>query len=514
MYDPKTAQPAALTLHKEAIHALPLAAALHFYDQIIKLDDPETLRWMCRNDRYFLLTSIIGRADMVNDWCYDRCREVEASPDGWLDLWSRGHYKSTIITFAGVIQEILKNPNLTCCILSYNGATARTFVSQIMLALEMPVLVNLFPDILWQKPPSERWSIQRGLWVKRTTTVKEPTVFGGGLIDAQPTGMHFELRVYDDIITPESVSTPDQIIKVTKAWELSDNLSIGDGSRVWMIGTRYHPMDTYSDILKRKSAKERRRICQDEDGRPLLFTLETLQQKRRDMGPLVYAAQMLQNPIGEGVRMFRDDWIQFHDRAPDRKKLNVFIIIDSANAKRKGNDYTTMWVIGLGSDNNYYVLDIIRDRMNLIERTSALFDLHRQWNPIRVFWEQVGAMSDTQHVRDVMERENYRFVIQDICQRIPKRDRIGWLIPLFEAGRIWFPRRLLRPTVSGDTRDLILDFITDEYSAYPIVSHDDMLDSLANIKHEGCAVMKFPKPQEERRPETARSNSAWDPYAS
>lgn len=487
-----TPQPAALSLHKDAIHALPLPAALHFYDQIIRINDPATLRWMCRNDRYFLLTCIIGRTDMVNDWCYDRCREVEASPNGWLDLWSRGHYKSTIITFAGVIQQILIKPDITVCILSYNGATARTFVSQIKTALEMPVLKDLFPDILWDKPPSERWSLQHGLWVKRNTTVKEPTVFGGGLIDAQPTGMHFELRVYDDVVTPESVSTPDQIRKVTEQWALSDNLGIGDGSRVWMVGTRYHPMDTYSEILRRKSAKERRRICEDENGKPLLLTLETLQQKRRDMGERIYAAQMLQNPVGAGVRLFKDDWIQFYHRPPDRKKLNVFILIDSANAKRKNNDYTTMWVIGLGSDLNYYILDIVRDRMNLVERTEALFELHKRWKPIRTFWEQVGAMSDTQHVRDVMERENYRFVIQDICQRIPKSDRIAWLVPLFEAGRIWFPRRLLRLSTAGELRDLIQDFVTDEYSLYPVVPHDDMLDDLANIKHEGCSSMAFP----------------------
>jgi predicted phage terminase large subunit-like protein len=509
-----TDEPAALPLHKEAIHGLPLPAALAFYDQITKLGDDETMRWMCRNDRYFLLVAVIGRGDMVNEWCYNRCREVEASSEGWLDLWSRGHYKSTIITFAGTIQEILKDPNITICILSYNGATARAFVQQVMQALEMPALINLFPDILWPKPPTERWSVKSGLWVKRTTTVKEATLSGGGLVDAQPTGFHFALRVYDDVVTPESVSTAEQIQKTTAAWELSDNLGIGDGSRVWMVGTRYHPFDTYDVIMKRGSVKERRRICVDENGNPLLLSRETLEKKRIDMGVRTFAAQMLQQPVGEGVRMFKADGIQFYDRQPDRSKLNVYILIDSANAKRKNNDYTTMWVIGLGQDENYYILDVVRDRMNLVERTNALLALHRKWRPIFVYWEQVGAMSDTAHVRDIQDRDNYRFVIIDIPQKVAKHDRIAWLIPLFGSGRIWFPRRLLYTGVTNETRDLVRDFIDFEFDCYPHVSHDDMLDDLANIKHPACADMQFPKIETPDRAsgQNAKTCSTWNPH--
>lgn len=192
----------------------------------------EDLRALCAGDLFFLLVHGMGRADMDNDFCFARCREVQAVPDGCLDLWAREHYKSTIITVGLTIQNILNNPALTVGIFSHTRPIAKAFLRQIKREFETNRLLReLFPHIC---PPgrgeSRTWSEDNGIVVRRENNPKENTVEAWGLVDGQPTGKHFDLLIYDDVVTLESVSTPEQIAKTTEAWRLSLNLGARGGA--------------------------------------------------------------------------------------------------------------------------------------------------------------------------------------------------------------------------------------------------------------------------------------------
>ena len=60
-------------------------------------------RILALEDRYYLLTVLCRRIDLCHPWIYARCREVEAAPDGHLDLWAREHGKAPLDLFVELI---------------------------------------------------------------------------------------------------------------------------------------------------------------------------------------------------------------------------------------------------------------------------------------------------------------------------------------------------------------------------------------------------------------------------
>lgn len=476
-------------------------------------------RELALSDLFFLLVYVLGRRDINRDWVFARCREVERDPDGYLDLWAREHFKSSIITFGKTIQDILRDPEITVGIFSFNRPTAKAFLRQVKREFETnPKLRELFPDIIWENPERDapKWSEDDGIIVKRKGNPKESTIEAWGLVDGQPTSKHFALMVYDDVVTASSVTTPEMIAKVTQAWETSLNLST-EGGRVRYIGTRWHHADTYQEIIRRGAAIERRHPITkngDADGEPVLWSREQVAKRRRDMGPFVFGAQMLLDPTADRKQGFLSQWIKYYEDRSDFAGANKYLLVDAANAKKKTSDYTAMVVIGLGSDENYYLIDAIRDRLSLRERGDAIFALHRRWKPLGVGYEQYGMMADVDYLRDRMADENYRFDIIELGGKLAKTDRIKRLVPIFETGRFYMPDSLIKQDYEGRHIDLVQSFILDEYQPFPVGQHDDMFDAMARIvEPELNAIWPRPLPAPEDRyarpRRRQRPHSAW-----
>ncbi|MDR0238685.1 MAG: hypothetical protein LBI88_00455 [Deltaproteobacteria bacterium] len=458
------------------------------------MNAPDEQRALLAGDLFYLLLAGMGRQDINHDFLFARCREVQERPDGYLDLWAREHYKSTIITVGKTIQDILNNPDITVGIFSHTRPIARSFLKQIKREFEGNALLQaLFPHI---SPPGVRekrgWAEDEGLIVRRDSNPKEATLEAWGLVDSQPTGKHFSLLIYDDVVTRESVYTPEQIKKTTECWELSLNLGARGGSRR-MIGTRYHLYDSYRDILERGAALARVHPATRDgtmEGEPVFLTREALDGKRRDMGPHTFGCQMLLNPVADRTQGFREEWLRFWE-PKNWQDMNRYLLVDPAGEKKHNSDYTVICVVGLGGDGMYYLVDGIRDRLNLTQRTRALLTLHRAYRPIAVGYEQYGMNADIEHIRFIQEQEQYRFAVTRLGGPMPKNDRIRRLVPIFEQGRLYLPARCPFRDAEGTQRDLTQEFIAEEYLAFPVSLHDDMLDCLSRIVDPDLAA-SFP----------------------
>lgn len=743
------------------------------------LKDEEAIpvfRYLCRTDLYFLLRHAMNRADLEHPWLFERCQEVQKDPNGHLDLWSRAHYKSTIITFGKTVQDVLashgENPlpewrgaEVTVGIFSHNRPMAKDFLRQIKREFEEnKKLQGWFPDILHENPEKEavKWSEDAGLIVKRKSNPKEATIEAGGIVEGQPTGKHYVIRVYDDLVHEKYVSNPEMIKKTTDSWATSLNLGDNKFNIERYIGTRYHMKDTYAEMMERKAVKTRIHRCTKDGtatGEPVLLTREEIQKKREAMGPYIftcfaegtrvlmsnwrekniedirpgdevvgyefanmwgdkkrdikngmevssksklvrskvlaihshqaevvrfmfksgrtvictpehkfwqgratryykqlgfgyrdlksaisiydpryvfkefntseggylggffdgegsvsgkqihisqsetvnphicrrietcflncgfkfnkvsinskskvctdyylvggrqaqmrflhitgdiakrkriedllfltstayigyrtrnsaperegasgsdnligieklgvktvyniqtttgnyiangYAAkncQMMLNPVGDDKQSFKQEWLNYYDYVPGvEKNMTRYILVDPASAKKKNSDYTVMWVIGLAPDGNYYHLEVIRDRLSLVEKANKLIHLHRKWKPTKVGYEQYGMQCDIQYIKEVQKQQNYRFNIIELGGAVKKEDRIRQMVPVYENGQFYLQEQQLYRDYQDQLVNLVQIFIKEEFLAFPVGAHDDMLDCLARIK--------------------------------
>lgn len=458
------------------------------------------MRDLALRDLYFLLTVVLGRQDMRHDWLYARCLEVQDQPDGMLDLWARDHRKSSIITFGKTIQDVLANPEETVGIFSHTKTSARGFLVQIKNEFENNKLLHqLFPDVIYANPQKEAplWT-QEAITLKRKSNPKEATIEAWGLIEGQPIGRHYTLMIYDDVITDEECSNPEMIQKATDAWAMSTNLVSSGRCRVRYIGTRYHLYDTWGEIIKREAAIPRIHPATDTgkaDGVPVFLTQAALDEKKKQ-GPYIFSCQQLLNPIADEDQTFRKEWKRFwHPEKDGWSRMNRYIIVDPAGSKkRKKNDYTSIFVLGLHVDNNYYVIDMVRDRLNLTERTAKVFELHKTYLPLATGYEEYGMQADIEHIKYVQEKDHYRFDITPLGgNQLSKNDRIKQLVPVFQQGRMYLPFSLNYTDMQGKAHSLVSTFFEQEYDAFPVLLHDDMLDTLARIVDPDLGA-KFPKP--------------------
>ncbi len=443
---------------------------------------------LCETDLYFLLRYGLDRPFVENDWWFARCREVQAQPDGYLDLWAREHGKSTVITNAKTIQDILNDPEITIGIFSHTGAIAKSFLRAIKREFETnELLKKCFPDILYDNPQGEaqKWSEDAGLIVKRKGNPPESTVEACGLVDGMPTGRHFQLRVYDDCVTASSVSTPEQMRKVIDALDMSNNLGKKGGARR-MIGTRYKLGDAYEEYIKRGIVKPRIYAATDNgrvDGDPVMFTQEEWDDKVREMSPAIIASQMLQNPLAEDSVIFQPDWFRLW---PADKELPYFEMVfqsfDGAFSEKTTADDSCLLTLGVfkavegSSKYSVMVLDCYLERKSYPDTRDEV---------LRQYGNKYGKNDKDVDGVIVEDKASGSALIPELRKAgipvypyhpgsLDKTSRANLISHLVRDGYLWLPESRNRKGYPMSW----LSKLHEQLLYFPNVKHDDGVDAL------------------------------------
>lgn len=517
------------------------------------------LRAMSKKDLFFLMFYVLGRTDVgyvieketgekqERPWLFRRCAEIQANPDGFVDIWSRDHYKSTIITYGKTIQDILINPEITVCIYAYNMGLAKKMLKQIKNTFEScEMLKKLFPDILYSNLSETGWKDENGIWrkrlwtdeaitVKRKGNPKEATIECSGLVEGQRTGGHYNLLVYDDTVTLDSVRTSEQIKKTTEACFMAINTGSSGSLKMRFIGTRYSLHDTYSDILEKGMFKARIHPCYlfDSEGKltdtPVLYPREVIDLKRINSAYGVFETQMLCDPKANIVTGFEKEWIEYIDNVDYSQPMNIAIICDPSGSVKTRSDFTVFWVVARTADDQYLWLDIVRDKIQNDLKWEILKSLVSRYtiNDIKphVYYEQVSMQSDIQYFEKMKSIDHYSFEITPVSGKpklklgsysagLPlKEQRIGALQPYFKSHQMKFLRTGERFShFEGRNVDMLKSFLEEEYELYPFSKHDDGLDCMSRIADLETGIL-FTKPDKVKVRKQPKDPSQYDVYA-
>lgn len=446
------------------------------------------------DDDFYFFSWYVLKLPLIHPYLMARCYESQDYIDEQylFILAARDHYKSVLNTIAMPLWEVCRDPNVTIAVLSFQRDKS---IAQLMsikqIAEQNELLKAAWSDIFYaKKQDANKWNLYSGLYVKRTSTVKEATFSAWGLIENSPVSMHFDRIIVDDPVTIDNSATTEQIEKVKSAYRMIGGLGTRR-VRIRTITTRYDVNDISADLLKDKRYKKviiPGEVDENGNGKiggiPVYKTREELDNIREDFGDAFYCGQILQDPTASKERGLDLDWITYYSSPPSI--MTKYLLCDPAGSKNKTSDSTVMVVIGCSPQRQFYLIDMIRDKLDVYERFQMLKELWSKHDPYDCYYEVQALNSDLEVFDREMEREQFYFPIQKFSSNVnnSKRKRIISLGSLMRKRDFLIPQELYYTDITDVERELISEFINEEYTKFPHnKAHDDMLDCMAMIQN-------------------------------
>ena len=505
-------------------------------------------RLRAQRDLYFLATEILewggdkGGPTVQEDFHRPLCKWIEdvpvRAPGMPLSitkqlLWPRYHGKTTFLDIADNIRWSLIVPDVCIAIGHYKKDDAEQIVKAIRSEYENKKMLKwIAPDVCYGDPSKESplWNADAFV-IKRRHHNKTPS-FQAASPEAMPTGMHFDIWNWDDLVTEKNVGTHDQREKMYKAIGYASPYLPPTRLRyIKIAGTRWHIHDAYGKILEtaRKTGKvsdagagERVKSVRLDcltagmyraDGTCWMdkhFCVERTDENdprisRQDlieeMGSSTFYACMMNNPVAEGTAAFKvEDIKRWNNWSPDGKweppvegrVWRRYSAVDFNIKPDESGDHAVVMTVAKSDRGEMAIIDM--DRGHPTQQTIAdWIERHvRRWGPERVYVESAGYQETFQQILDERRIKNGIYIPYEMVQKggrgaITKQGRIMALQGLVEARRLWVPE--------GRAYDgVVREF--EEFSQDGKDQMDDCLDTLADIfKYGGWPTPGTPEPK-------------------
>ena len=233
-----------------------------------------------------------------------------------------------------------------------------------------------------------------------------------------------------------------------EGWEVLSFPSIAEEDEVHRYVTPFGPR-----VYRRKAGEA---LQPDREG------LAVLAAMRKSMGEYNFMSQYQQNPMPIGGMMVKTEWLRYYDELPERFPM-VVQSWDTANKSGELNDFSVCTTWGV-TDEQYYLLDVLRRRMNYPELKRAVREQAERYNSHAILIEDKA--SGTQLIQELQNDGVYAVKSYDPPPGTDKILRLHAQTAEIENGRLILPRSAC----------WLADYV-HELTSFPGSKYDDQVDS-------------------------------------
>ncbi len=374
-----------------------------------------------------------------SEWC--RWTQGGSAGNHQLTLLPRDHGKSWFIAMK-VAWAITRNPSTRVLYVSSTSNLAEKQLNTIQAVLESDIYRRYWPLMVNKnKMQREKWTnteIAVDHPQRKVDGIRDPTVFTAGLT-TNLVGMHCDIAVFDDILVYDNAYTEEGRSRLRTQYSLFNSIE-GTDAEEWVVGTRYHPKDLYSQMQEmaeevyndNSEIVDYRQIYtvferkvenvgdgtgeflwprqQASNGRWYGFDRSVLATKRaKYLDKTQFRAQYYNDPNDSGDLRISRDKFQYYEPGLlsceqgtwyyKESKLNVFASVDFAYTAKKRSDFTAIAVVGVDREGMIYVLEVDRFKTERIpDYFEHILNLHKKWG-----FRKLGAETTAAQVAIVRE---------------------------------------------------------------------------------------------------------------
>lgn len=208
---------------------------------------------------------------------------------------------------------------------------------------------------------------------------------------------------------------------------------------------------------------------------PARYDLAALKRTRARMlrsNARFWNAQYQQKPVPDEGEFFQKSMFRYYQTPPDTTGMHVYAAWDLALGQKQANDWTVGVVGAVDCDDNLYVLDMIRGKMNSLQIAEAIMSVQKRYSPMRIGLEKgLIEMGVRPILEQTMRKEPGRWMLNFDESLKPIQDKEARARPLqgrLQLGKVFIPDN--QPWAHTLMAELL---------RFPTGEHDDIVDALA-----------------------------------